>query len=478
MIYLIDTLRADRMGCYGYDKPTSPTLDALAAKSVRFTRAYAPAPWTCPSVPSILTSTYLCEHGVIHEFRRLNPQIPTIASRFKQLNYHTASFFTNPLAGPATGMNQGFDICQEIGGPMPAVDGKIISQWAGRKPPGPFFLYLHNIEPHELSRASDELIAPFGSVDAATRVRLVKLIEAYGNATHPDWQGAKGLVNPLGTTNREPTLAQLDAELLSLLPQHKILYDALVHEADLHLKSVIDALQARGMWDDTLFIVLSDHGQELDDHGDYLHSQSVYEELARVPLIIHFPRDHYAGKTIADVVNLVDVLPTVFDFAGHRDLVGPARGQSLMPLIRAEGRTAREFVIGTVRDNMKKYRQSWRQRGNKNIAVLTPDGRWKGIWNIDTKTFELYDLNADPVEKQNRCHENADLVRRMHAFAKAFYADCGRNSKATQRETAPSAQEISKLKALGYVGGDERGPDAERAPASADSAAADCLVDD
>ncbi|RMF83665.1 MAG: hypothetical protein D6744_04275, partial [Planctomycetota bacterium] len=462
VMFLIDTLRADRVGCYGYDKPTSPAMDALAAEGVLFTRAQAPAPWTCPSIPSIFTSTFLCEHGITTELKRLSPKIKTLAERFKQIDYHTASYFINTFAGPTTGMDRGFDIAVLQPHGRFFVDGRVTDEWAQQRPADkPFFLYVHNIEPHNPFRAPRVLVPLFGNVDPAVQNLIGQLVAGrYRPNLRPDWDVRRGgMVRPLGTTDREAILAAAVAELDKHLAAHSVLYDAVVREADQRLASVIASLKRNNLWDDTLFIVLADHGEELSEHGDYLHSQSVYEELSAVPLIIRFPGNEYAGRVVEDVVTLVDVLPTIFDYLGRPDLSDGARGRSLMPLVRGERRPPGEFVVTTVRENIIKYRKRWDElRGNINIAVYTRDGRWKGIWNVERDTFEIYDHENDPTDLVNVCDEHPELRDAMYQFVREWYASCG--GEAISQESV-SDESLRVLEALGYAGGEIDDDDAE-----------------
>ena len=460
VIFLIDTLRADKVRCYGYDKPTSPTIDALASEGVLFRNAQAPAPWTCPSVPSIMTSTFLCEHGVTSELKKLSPQIKTIAERFKQIDYHTASFFTNTFAGETTGMDRGFDTARFNPNGQWYVDGAVIDQWAGDKPDGPFFLYVHNIEPHNPFQAPPRLARQFGdSQTEQARQTIGQMISMYRPMLRPDW-GNKGPIRPLGTTDNEAKLSRIVAQLDKLLAQHHALYDAVVRQADERLASVIASLKKTGEWDNTLFIVLSDHGEELSERGDYLHSQSVYGELTNVPLIVKFPKNQYAGTVVNEVVALVDVVPTVFDYLKRPDLADGARGQSLMPMIRGELPQPHEFVVTTLRINEKKDRKHWAPRGNINVAVQTRDGQWKGIWNVEKDTFELYNRAADSVEAFNQCGEQSGMTDAMFAFVKEWYETCGRSAK-TAGEGQLSAEALDALGALGYVGGEVENDDSD-----------------
>jgi len=476
VIFLIDTLRADKLGAYGYGKPTSPTIDALAAEGVVFERAQAPAPWTLPSVPSIQTSTFLCEHGVGIEGQKLSPQIPTLAERFKRIAYATGNFYSNNFAGPLTNMHRGFDLCQRA--PQFFTDGTHITPWLDSIGTTPYYLYIHNLEPHNPHQAPPQLISLFGATDPSQRRVLGRLLGQYRALLRAAWDAKVDMGTIDNTAEQDAVLARLHA----MLDDHLILYDAMVRLSDLRVGSVIDALKRRGDWDDTLFILTADHGEEFAEHGGYLHSQSVYGELTHVPLIIKFPKGAHAGTRVPRVVSLVDILPTVFDVLGRPDLVGNARGASLLPLVRGEpgARDEEPFVISTVRLNERKYYRPWAQtRGERNLALHTPDGRWKGIWNTDPSinTFELYDLQADPTEQHNVCADHPELVAAMSKYVQRWYRSCAGDAK-TAEFGGLSEEDQKGLEALGYLGGggedededNDKPPPARQPPATGPSA--------
>lgn len=457
VLFLIDTLRADRCGAYGYDKNTTPVLDQIAEAGVLFKRAQSPAPWTCPSIPSIMTGTFCCEHGVTTENNKLSPEIKTIAERFKQLDYHTASFWINTFGGPATGMDHGFDICRNSmvkgGKALRTIDGAVIDRWGRQERPAdkPFFLYVHNIEPHNPFNAQRELVKEFGDVPRKDQIQIGRLISPYRNWLKLDWERGE----PLRTFEEEaePQLQKIVGALDQRLDEHLTLYDAVVREGDYRLGTVIQSLQKQGVWDDTLLIVLSDHGEEFAERGDYLHSQSLYQELNAVPLVVRFPNNEFAGTVVEPVVSLVDVLPTIFDYVGRSDLIGDVSGESLMPLIRGETPPDDALKVASVRINQKKWRPGWAYRGNRNVAVFTRDGKWKGIWNVETRSFEAYQLREDPGEKYNVCHEQQAFVERAYAYVKDWYGDCLVRAKVALQSDL-SDEDLRILAALGYVGGE------------------------
>ena len=455
VLFLIDTLRADRMSLYGHDKLTTPFLDEIAQEAVVFDHAQAPAPWTLPSVPSIMTSTFPCEHGVTVDGEKLSKDIPTLAERFKRLDYFTTSFYVNNFAGPLTGLDRGFDICKKF---RSHVSGEDVGPWLDQNAARwPWFLYIHNIEPHNMHNAPDALVDLVGSVEPNAQRRYGRLISKFRPLLRADFDPDPEQRRALGATDHSAQIAALIEQLDQMLDEQWTLYDAVVRHADMRLGSVVAELKQRGLWDDTLFICLSDHGEELSEHGGYLHAQSVYEELTHVPLIIKFPRGELGGRRIADVTPLIDVLPTVFDYLGRPDLIGPARGKSLMPVLRGAGASGEPLRVTSVRINRKKYYRPWsEQRGERNVALRTNDGRYKAIYNVDLGTTEVYDLSADPAERYNLAarDEHAKFTETVRGYAAGWFASCSDDAKRAE-VVEISADDLRDLKALGYLGGAE-----------------------
>ena len=241
------------------------------------------------------------------------------------------------------------------------------------------------------------------------------------------------------------------AGLVALREDYSELYDASVRLADARLGSVIAALKERGEWDNTLFVLLADHGEELGEHGGWSHDQSVYEELLHVPLVVRFPGGRYGGQRVSEVVSLVDVMPTVLAALERPALAVGTRGRDLMPVVRGEAWASGEFFVPAVRWNLMSTYARWqRERGDMNVVVRS--GAWKGIWNADLDTFELYDLDTDPGELVNVAERQPERVAAMREHVTARYADCG----AAADEQAGSAGKLGEealrnLRALGYV---------------------------
>jgi len=445
VIFLIDTLRADRLGAYGHTKATSPHIDALAREGLLFEQAYAPAPWTLPTVVSLFTSTFPCEHGVLVDGQRAAPSMVTLALRLKSAGFVTASFHANPYAGPASGMDAGFDDVELV----EAVTGAMVEEWLATCGDKPFFLYIHNIEPHDPFVAPQRLIEQFGEVSPEQCREIGTRLLDYRTLTRVDFK----LGNPLGTTdNTEEQVAALE-RIAEFRSEIDVLYDAAVRFSDERVGQVVHALKQYGFWDNTLFLLLADHGEELGEHGGWQHDQSVYEELVHVPLIVRRPRSVGAGGRINSVVSLVDVMPTILDFAGLTEGCSNCSGVSLRPFWSAVPvRDETTVSIPSMRWNRKKYfRPHKERRGDLNVVVRM--GEWKGIFNAESRTLELYDLGEDGREQRDLAAQHPELVEAFRLDAREWLNACAERAKGNAAPLTGTLNEaqLERLKSLGYV---------------------------
>ena len=443
VIFMIDSLRADRLGAYGYtERPVSPRIDELARESVLFENAYAPAPWTLPSVVSIMTGLFPCEHGTLDSRFVMSEHLKPIAEKLRGSQYRTVSLYANPYSGPDYNLQRGYDVLQSV----PFANGQRVAALFDEYLREPFFLFVHNIEPHTPhTYARGPAPEGFRQISKERRLEIRDNYFAYRKLTRADFAAEQ----TLGTTdNTEEQQARMKT-LTEMRDDYNELYCIAVHKADERLGEVVDELKQRGVWDNTLFILLSDHGEEMNEHGGWLHDQSVYEELIHVPLLIKFPRGTFGGKRISEAVSLIDVVPTLFQYLGQAKLGRSPSGVSLMPLIREEEASPpSDFRVISMRFNTNKYFKPWKQtRGDVNIVVRHKN--WKGIWNVEPDTFELYDLAADPREQKNLSAENQALTLSMRLIAKDFWEkardaeiDVPKRDKTLGKQTEESLEEL------------------------------------
>ncbi len=442
VLYVIDTLRRDRIGAYGYDGPTTPYIDRLARDAVVFDNARSAAPWTLPSVVSLLTSSYTSDHRVVEIGQKLGPDRTTLPERLQGLGYRTAAFVANPLAASSAGLERGSEFVEKVKRHAALED---VETWLDEVGDQPFFLYLHTMEPHRPYVAPDRFARRFDPVDPHRRRRALEALRGFHQLERRDWENGR----PLGTTPGAAEQKRLLAELSEHRELLNDLYDAGVAWADENLEAVAKMLRQRGAWRNVHVIVLSDHGEEWLDHGGILHGQSLYDELVAVPFIWKLPDGGANGRRVAAPASLIDVMPTLLDFAGDSEPREGLAGRSLRPLLEgapAENANEAERVTSMRINRMHYFEPFAVQRGHVNVAVVS--GSWKGIWNVEPDTFELYDLEADPMEQDDVSDKHPEVSERLQRAARARYAG-SRPESPTRFDMDQDS--IERLRELGYI---------------------------
>ena len=383
IIYLVDTLRADHTGVYGYPRKTTPELDAFARDAVVFDTAVAHASWTKPSVASILTSRLPGQHRAVQLRDPLDPSNVTIAQRLHDRGWATGAAIANSVIyGAESEFDRGFEVFAGLHGPndrpskLVGADVVVDSALAFlRSRRGlPTFLYVHTMDPH----VPYEPPPPFD-----------RMFEPLPTPGHPARDPRTDYKEPL---DRERMVGQ---------------YDGDVAFGDREFGRFVRELKAAGVYDDALVIFLSDHGEEFLDHGRWLHGRTLFDELIRVPLVVKLPGNRGAGTRVAGQVQGLDVVPTVLEAAG---LPVPADvgGQ---PLQRMLGREAKPRSAISEISHRGFVAHGVRTDGDKYIRRFSPDDD------------ELYfDLRQDPKEKTSLAAEKPGRVRTLQAEAEAAMA--------------------------------------------------------
>ncbi|MFQ5653869.1 MAG: sulfatase [Planctomycetota bacterium] len=301
ILICIDTLRADRLGCYGHDRlPASPHLDELAQRSILFEDVTAPAGWTKPSVPSFLTGLYPVQHGVYEGNTRgsegsvsdiLPADAHTMAEIFREAGWRTAAFVHNAHLRAGQGIEQGFEVYLEPAGDSRSIRWHALD-WLDELESGErFFLYLHILDVHMPYPIPDEYAGRFVELERT---------EPFRDRT---WRDLRDSVNDRRRTLTSEERAALDA-----------LYCGAVRYVDDQIGRLFQALRKRGIEEETLICVVADHGEELGERGKLGHGLGLSEILLRVPWILHIPGR--GAERIAGPVNLVDLFPTLISAAG------------------------------------------------------------------------------------------------------------------------------------------------------------------
>jgi arylsulfatase A-like enzyme len=463
LVVLIDSLRADHLGLYGYKPKTSPHLDTLAETSLVFDRAISQASWTKPSVASILTGQYLHRHGVNNKWDALGPKVQTLGGDLQGLGYRTAAFSSNPFVAPEFGFHNGFDFFFHTAAPsgvqyttlfrlltrlkallvrttglsldLPGLIRKPAEKfpsnyardemlttdligWLQRHRDERFFVYAHFIGPHIPYDPPADYVAPF---------------------LPAGWSGGKPPTDhPTQARLFSQTAVRLSALQLGALVAQ---YDGAIAWTDMLIGRLLDAMREFGLMDQTLLVVTADHGEEFYDHNNWGHGLQMYNELIHIPLLIHFPAVIAAGKR-SDPVMLVDLYPTIAAFAGARPAPERLDGQGLFD----HPATARARV----------YSEYYRHDGSspyKSLTVL--EGGMKLIETHDEAAratrVELFDLAHDWEEKRNLTSaDQAAADQETHHLEEALAAFGKEGPKLSSTTVKIDAETKERLRALGY----------------------------
>jgi arylsulfatase A-like enzyme len=415
IVYLVDTLRADHLGCYGYQRPVSPRIDAFAGVATRFRHTVAQSSWTRPAVTTILTGLLPRTHDVHGRRDALSQEAVTLAEILKERGYRTAAFVTNGNVAKSFGLGQGFETYQLLPGKHNSAAEVNVeaAEWLdGRRTDAPFFLYLHTVEPH----------GPY-SPPAPFRQRFAAGVRGEDLTTRRTLRALRE-----GTLRPTP---QLRRDLLDL-------YDGEIAANDAAFGELMDLLVRRALWEETVVVFLSDHGEEFLDHGSWEHGATLHAEMLEVPLIVRVP-----GMGTGDVVDRLaqhaDVAPTILDVL---ELPVPAamEGRSLLPWIAGDGLPA---------EGEEEEVYSWlNQREFKAAAVTTP--AWRLIENqTPVAGRHLYDRKSDPAERKNLVSQRP--VRWGYLRTRLRAEERPREGSLQAGQGTADTEVRKQLQALGYV---------------------------
>ena len=375
----VDTLRADHLGCYGYDRNTSPNIDRLAQDGVLFENAIAPSPWTLPSFASIFTSLYPSQHGARNSRNPMGSSFPTIATIFKEHGYRTGAIINAPYLKRVYKVDRGFDTYD-----MPPRGGRYADgttrdalTWIDNLAHEPFFLFIHYFDPH-LPYAPP---APYDTIFDPTYHGKI------GSRFYPKQLPRVRLRNVRDLLNYS------DSDWYHI----EALYDGDIAFTDEAIGNLIDGLRERHLLDRTLIVFLSDHGEEFLEHGGFEHGHSLYNELLHVPLMIVLEGRIPRGLRLRRQVRLVDVAPTILDLVGL-DYDACFEGVSLVPLLdRRQGGSTNLIATGTLLPPGLAFSECILYGTEKKSITAFP---WKVIYDVESGERMRFNLASDPGEKQ------------------------------------------------------------------------------
>lgn len=453
LILLVDALRADHLGCYGYTThPTSPNIDAFAAEGTRFANAISPAPWTLPVMGTIWTGLYPSLHGAVlaSDVRRsaalkrgeltpvsaLDATRTTLAEVLAAKGVRTAAFVNGSYPGKAFGFGQGFETFVDDELPGLRLNVEALFGWIDRTKPPRFFAYVHTGEVH--SPYGPTVDTRYKETSPSPRMRDVAVTlreeaERYQSLSFdPDYDGdLDGRFDSLKRLHQGGKPGERDFEHLVAL------YDVGIRYTDHWVGIIMKALAARGLDERTVVLITADHGDELFDHGGFEHTKTFYEEMVRVPLLLRVPHEGN-GRVVEQQVGLIDVFPTVLDLMGV-SYDGPVQGISLRPALDGDALPERP-MFGEA--SQVPGRRAVRMNGHKYVRE-------------GSGAEQLYDLAADPEERTNLCASDAapcDLYRQELAMWEAQTRLASSElALPTPSEAVVDDETRERLRALGYL---------------------------
>ncbi len=407
MIFVFDALNPSHLGCYGYPKNTSPVMDSLADSGIVWERAFAPAPYTLASTGSLLVGLFPLIHGVIGDGDKLPEQFKTMAEVFFDSGYETSMFLATPNATKVFGYTQGFE---HVWSPARIINadeiGGQVQTWLRKVAGHRFFSYVHIREPHLPFQPPPEFLRRFRD-DPSFQVPEFKF-------SIPPSEEDKSKIRDV--------------------------YDASIAFGDAELGKILSTLRALGLDERTIIIVLSDHGEAFWEHQIQGHNLTLYDEMLRIPLIIHFPREpKLSNVRSTDLVGNFDVFSTLVDlfpFSRKRILLN---GKSLLPgLVFGSKQSPRSLFF---------HRARYRHYALRSSTM-------KYISEYDRKREELYDLSTDPSETQNLV-ETYPILSAYYRVELEKTLDKQRKTRDSLRIQQPKTvideETREHLKALGYV---------------------------
>lgn len=434
LFVVVDTLRADHLPAYGYDGGRTPALDRFAQDAVRFEKAYANASWTRPSFASLLTGRYASSHGVMGKADALPDEVDTLPEELSESGYQTAGFVTNYNVAPFFNFQQGFDaytylepnfvlgaddasakllLVQTLRKVIEKVNAKLgrveaggayqdaervneeVVGWLNEETDSetPWFLFVGYMDPHD-----PYFPHPYNGT-------------GYSRAAHPN-----------------PSAEEAD--------RLRALYDGEITYWDQQFGQLISELKSRGLYDDMMIVVTSDHGEEFAEHGGFWHGTTLYDEQLHVPLFVKLPGNAQGGSGIGHWVQSIDVMPTVVRRLGL-SLTAQVQGGDLF-----EG-TDRLFAEESHEGNqLESVRRKVGTVGYKLITANEDNPR--GLAPI-----ELYDITRDQTEQQNIANAQRERVEEL-GEALVEVGKMAAEGAVESQSVEISEQEQERLERLGY----------------------------
>ncbi len=411
LLISIDALRADHLSCLGYDRPTSPVLDTLAARGTKFSKAFVNTHGTPPSHTTLLTSLYQESHrvgvdGTSVAVHTVPPGVGLIQERFAAAGWRTVAVTGGGFMSEEFGFSRGFEAFDDS---ARSIDQgvELLLEHLGRRERDdrPIFAFLHTYQVHSPYAPPEDFRDLFGRYEGSIEATNEALLEIQASASK--------------------VLDRADFDFLEAL------YDGEIRYTDEVLGHLLSSLEHTGFLENAVVVVTADHGEEFGEHGGVLHGGKLYDELLHVPLILS-GAGVAAGVVDPSLVSLIDVAPTLLTLAGLEVPEG-MEGRNLLGPSAAAWQDQRVFA----------------QYGERQYCVRTP--RWKLIRWAASGRVRLFDLHRDPGERRDVSERFPELTAALAAELDTWRGDRPRLDLGTPLTAELAAEKIEELRALGYV---------------------------
>lgn len=433
IIIVMDTARDDHLSCYGYEKETTPQLEKLVESSRIFHNAYTPGGWTPPAHASLFTGLYSTAHKVTQENWTMSKKLLTLAEVLSGEGYNTLGIVENPMLSKPYNFHQGFQNYYESWKRKKKFKGNkslfpFREHLKSKKEDKPFFCFINFIAPHSPYNPPQEFYDTF-LTDKSISLEANHWVDYY-----------------IDKINFSPAEFQHLNEL----------YDAEILYTDFLIGEIIDLLKNHNLWENTLFIVTSDHGENIGDHGLVDHVFSLHESIIKIPLIIHYPKLFSPGSEDHSPTQLVDIFPTVLSAVGLKKKDFFFQGIDLTKNRSADRLIFSEYYYP--KQVLKKYpahiRQGQKLEKYRRRLRAVIDGDYKLIWGSDG-VHQLYNIKESPDEKKNLVQNknNQEKLKRMLKKLNELKNKYEMNLVEMNRKRKKEMDEetLRELKSLGYI---------------------------
>ena len=407
LLIAVDTLRADRLGAYGYERPTSPEIDQLLKSSVVFEDAHSASSWTLPAFASLFTSLYPSTHGCWQFDNFLSPTFTTLPERLQAAGYLTAGIVSHIFLGRKYGLGQGFseyddslvqpdfkNSHMQISSPTITDRAlKFLNREAGRAERRPWFLFLHYFDPHIFYQVHEGISESFG------------------------------------------------------VERNRDRYDGEIRFTDQHIGRLLDRMEELRFFQQTIVVFVADHGEEFREHGGVMHGRTLYTEIERIPLAIRVPGER-PGRIRAPVRG-VDLLPTLLDLLELPRGDQPMVGHSLVELVKGASPPDAGILMESRLDQLPNATLEAYILGKWKLIVKTPRREDQGR----PVSVSLFDRKLDPAEQNNVAEEHPEIVSRMAERLRTAVSNAERAATLFQEggRLNLSEEELERLRELGYL---------------------------